>query len=61
MKNLVFQSKNQVFQSKYLVFQSKTLDFDTRNFEILGFSDLELEILGISSEIRSISKTWNFD
>ena len=32
-----------------------------RNFEILGFSHLEFEILVISSEIPSISKTWNFD
>ena len=31
-----------------------------RNFEILGFSHLEFEILVISSEIPSISKTWNF-
>ena len=31
------------------------------DFEILGFSHLEFEILGISSKIPSISKTWNFD
>ena len=46
--------ENLGFRSKYLVFRIK-------NFEILGFSHLEFEILGISSEIPSISKTWNFD
>ena len=46
--------KNLGFRSKYQVFR-------IRNFEILGFSHLEFEILGISSEIPSISKTWNFD
>ena len=54
--------ENLVFQSKYLTFPSKTLDFDRtqgiriRNFEILGFSHLKLEILVISSEIPSTSK-----
>ena len=47
---------------KNLVFQSKTLEtFIFRNFEILGFSHLEFEILGISTETPSISKTWNFE
>ena len=46
--------ENLAFRSKYLVFQ-------IRNFEILGFSHLEFQILGISIEIASISKTWNFD
>ena len=32
-----------------------------KNFEILGCSPLEFEILGISSEIRSISKTQYLD
>ena len=54
-------SKYPVFQMKNLVFQSKYLVFRFRNFEILGFSHLKFEILGISSEIPSISKTWNFD
>ena len=35
--------------------------FLIRNFEILGFSHLEGEILGLSSEIPSISKTRYFD
>ena len=38
---------------KYLVFQMKNLVFRSnriRNFEILGFSLLEFEILGISSK-----------
>ena len=39
--------ENLGIRSKYWVFQF-------RNFEILGFSRLEFEILGIS-------KTWNFD
>ena len=46
--------ENLGFRSKYLVFRF-------RNFEILDFWHLEFEILGISSEIPSISKTWNFD
>ena len=41
--------KNLGFRSKYQVFR-------IRNFEILGFSHLEFEILDISSEIPSISK-----
>ena len=55
-------NENLVFQSKYVVFPSITLDFDRntgiriRNFEILGFSHLEFEILVISSEIPSTSK-----
>ena len=54
-KYLVFQMKNVVFQSKYLALRSKI-----RNFEKLGFSHLEYEILSISSEIPSISKkVWN--
>ena len=48
---------------KYLVFQMKNLVFRSnriRNFEMLGFSLLEFEILGISSKIPSISKNmWN--
>ena len=32
-----------------------------RNFEILGFSHLEFDIVSVSIEIPSISKTWNFD
>ena len=35
--------------------------FQIRNFEMLGLSYLELKILGISREIPSILKTWNFD
>ena len=42
--------------TKNLGFQSKCEVFRIRNFEILGFSHLEFEILGISSEIPSISK-----
>ena len=34
------------------------LVFRIRNFEILGFSHLEFEILG--AKIPSILKTWNF-
>ena len=34
--------------------------FRIRNFEILGFSHFEFEILRTSSEIPCISKTWNF-
>ena len=44
---------------KYLVFQMKNLVFRSnriRNFEMLGFSHVEFEILGISSKITSISK-----
>ena len=45
----------------WLVFRSKTLDFKhfeilIKHFEILGFSHLEFEILGISSKIPCISK-----
>ena len=43
--------KNLGFRSKYWVFQ-------IRNFEIPGFSQLEYEILSISSEISSISKKY---
>ena len=43
--------KNLGFRSKYQVFQ-------IRNFEIPGFSQLEYEILSISSEISSISKKY---
>ena len=40
-------------RSKYPLFRIK-------NFEILGFLHIEFEILGISSEIPSISKEfWN--
>ena len=46
--------KNLVFQSKYLVFRIK-------NFETLGFSYLEFEVLGTSSEMLRILETWNFD
>ena len=46
--------RNLEFRSKYYVFR-------ITNFEILGFPHLEFEILRISSEIPSISKTWNFD
>ena len=35
--------------------------FRIRNFKIIGSSHLKFEILGISSEIPSMSKTWNFD
>ena len=45
---------NLAFRSKYLVFQ-------IRNFEILGFSHLEFQILDISIEIPGTSKAWNFD
>ena len=61
-KYLVFQIKNLVFQPKYLVFPSKPCiliemrGISIRNFEILGFSHFEFEILRISSEIPSISK-----
>ena len=41
--------KNLGFRLKYQVFRF-------RNFEILGFSHLEFEILSILSEIASISK-----
>ena len=44
---------------KYLVFQMKNLVFRSnriRNFEMLGFSHFEFEILGISSKMPSISK-----
>ena len=45
-KCLVFQMNILVFQLKYLVFGSKTLDFDRMgNFEILGFSCLNLKYL----------------
>ena len=37
------------------------LDILNKKFEVLGFSQLEFEILGISSEILNILKTWNFD
>ena len=56
-KYLIFQMFK--FQSKYLAFSSKTLIyyvFQFINFEMLGFSHLELEILGISSKIPSISQ-----
>ena len=41
----------------------ENLGFDPNNryFEILGFSHLEFGILGISSKISSISKTWSFE
>ena len=45
LKHLVFQMKNLVFRSNQI-----------RNFEMLGFSHLEFEILGISSKMPSISK-----
>ena len=63
IKNLVFQSKYLVFRSKYVVFRVKTLDFDgnTRYFEAESFLHFEFEILGISIEVPSISKTSNFD
>ena len=35
--------------------------FESENLKILRFSHLNFEILGISSKIPSISKTWNFD
>ena len=37
------------------------LVFGIKNFETLGFSHLELEILGILSEITNNLKTWNFN
>ena len=46
--------ENLSFRMKYQVFRF-------RNFQILGFPHPEFEILDISSEILSISKTWNFD
>ena len=49
---------------KYLVFQMKNIALDSdqkkiciQNFKILGFSDIEFEVLGISSEVPSILKT----
>ena len=45
--------ENLGFRSKYKVFR-------IRNFEILGFSHPELEIIGISCEIPGISETWSF-
>ena len=60
-KYLVFQIKNLVFQPKYLVLPSKPCiliemrGISIRNFEILGFSHFEFEILGISSELPRIS------
>ena len=61
MKNLVFQIKNLVFWSKTLDFDRKTQVFQTRKSEMLGFSQIEFEILGISSEIPGISKSHDFD
>ena len=56
LKYLVFQTKNLIFQIKNLVFRSETLDFDQK-FEIIGFSYIEFEMVGISSELLlSISK-----
>ena len=43
---------------KSLLFRSKYQVIRIRNFEILGFPHLEFEMLGISSEIPSISKTF---
>ena len=48
MKNLVFQLKYLVFQSKTLGFHRK-LVFRSKTFQILGFWQLEFEILGIST------------
>ena len=62
LKCLVFQAKNLVFQIN-LVSRSETLDFDKKKsgisnqkFEILTFSHIEFEILGISREMLSILK-----
>ena len=55
MKNQVFRMKNLVFRSN-LGFLSKNPVFEIKNFEILCFLHNELEILGISIEIRSTSK-----
>ena len=41
-ENLVFRLKNSVFQ--------------IRNYEMLGFSHTEFEVLGILTEISSVSK-----
>ena len=54
MKNLVFQIKNLVFWSKTLDFDRKTQVFQTKKSEVLGFSQIEFEILGIS-------KSYDFD
>ena len=42
-------------------FRSRKLAFQFKKFKIWGFSLIESEILGISSKIPSISKTWDSD
>ena len=42
-------------------FRSKKAIFQIKKFEILGFLRIEIEMLGISSEVLGMSKTWNFD
>ena len=54
MKILVIQSKNENFDRN-------TRYFKIKKFEILGFLYIESKILGISSEILSIPKTWHFN
>ena len=61
LQYLVFSMKNLVFQMKNLVFRSKNPVFQTKKFEKLGFSHNEYEIPDISSEIRDILKSCNFD
>ena len=57
LKYFVFRMESLVFQIKKLVILSKSPVFQIKNFEILGFLYIELEILGISSEMSIISKT----
>ena len=57
----ISNKKTQYFNRNTLEFRSKQQVFRIGNFEILGFSHLEFEILGIPRKIPGISKTWNFD
>ena len=52
---------SQIFQissisNENLVFRLKNSVFQIRNYEMLGFSHTEFEVLGILTEISSISK-----
>ena len=53
--------KNLVFRSKTLYFDQKTRYFKSKKFEIVGFSHIEFEKLGILREIPGILITWNSD
>ena len=61
LKYAVFQMKILVIQSKNENFDRNTRYFKIKKFEILGFLYIESKILGISSEILSIPKTWHFN